>query len=73
MAEEKSLDLSQVSVANLLNNDAPTSIPEPEESVESEVTEETPEPEVEQEAAVQEEPEGAPTGFSRDPQRLQDL
>jgi hypothetical protein len=57
MAEEKSLDLSQVSVANLLNNDAPTSIPEPEESVASEVTEETPEPEVEQEAAVQEEPE----------------
>jgi len=30
MSEEKSLDLSQVSVANLLNDNAPSSIPEPE-------------------------------------------
>jgi hypothetical protein len=32
MIEEKSLDLSQVSVANLLNNDAPSDIPAPEEA-----------------------------------------
>lgn len=43
MAEEKSLDLSQVSVANLLNNDAPSNIPEPEtqEEVQQEEVEET--------------------------------
>lgn len=43
MAEKKSLDLSQVSVANLLNNDAPSNIPEPEtqEEVQQEEVEET--------------------------------
>ena len=46
MSEEKSLDLSQVSVANLLNDQAPTAIPEPEveeaqETVEEEPTAET--------------------------------
>lgn len=47
MAEEKSLDLSQVSVANLLNDDAPSNIPAPE-------VEETPEV---AEGRVQEAPE----------------
>lgn len=44
MAEEKSLDLSQVSVANLLNNDAPTDIPapEPEAAVEEQEQPEAP-------------------------------
>lgn len=40
MAEEKSLDLSQVSVANLLNNEAPSNIPEPEVQEETPVAEE---------------------------------
>ena len=40
MAEEKSLDLSQVSVANLLNDDAPSNIPAPEVEKTPEVAEE---------------------------------
>ena len=48
MAEEKSLDLSQVSVANLLNDNAPTDIPSPEAEVAPE-PEETPEPQVNEE------------------------
>lgn len=43
MAEEKSLDLSQVSVANLLNDDAPSNIPEPEVESQDEVNDEIPE------------------------------
>lgn len=63
MNKEESLDLSQVSVANLLNDDAPSSIPEPEtqEQVESstetadEDVAETPQAEMdEQEAPVSE-------------------
>lgn len=42
MNKDESLDLSQVSVANLLNNDAPSSIPEPEVQEQEEVQE--PEP-----------------------------
>jgi len=56
MIEEKSLDLSQVSVANLLNNDAPTSIPEPE-------TLETEEPVVE---ATSEEESQEPVAEAKD-------
>lgn len=55
MAEEKSLDLSQVSVANLLNDQAPASIPTPEAAVEEEApVEEVAEPEVEQQEEVEE-------------------
>lgn len=69
MNKEESLDLSQVSVANLLNDDAPSSIPEPEtqEQVESstetsdEEVAEAPQAEVEeQEAPVSEAAEAAP-------------
>ena len=50
MAEEKSLDLSQVSVANLLNDNAPSSIPEPEVQEEAQ-------PEAEAVEEAQEQPE----------------
>ena len=50
MSEEKSLDLSQVSVANLLNDNAPSSIPEPE-------TQEEEQPEAQSEETVSEESE----------------
>ncbi len=49
MSEEKSLDLSQVSVANLLNNEAPTAIPEPEVEEAPETVEEDPAAEVAEE------------------------
>lgn len=57
MSEEKSLDLSQVSVANLLNNTGQTAIPtpEPEAVEEPEAVAET--PEVSEEAEEQEEQE----------------
>lgn len=56
MNKEESLDLSQVSVANLLNDDAPANIPQPE--VQEETVEETaPEPEAEPE--VEQEPGAA--------------
>jgi len=55
MTEEKSLDLSQVSVANLLNDDAPSSIPQPEAEeveqsteVQNEEVEDVPQAEVEE-------------------------
>ena len=65
MAEEKSLDLSQVSVANLLNDDAPTSIPTPEAAVEEEAPVEEPaaeqvEPQAEAEPEAVEEPQEEP-------------
>lgn len=69
MNKEESLDLSQVSVANLLNDDAPSSIPKPEtqEQVESstetsdEEVAEAPQAEVEEQAApVSEAAEAAP-------------
>lgn len=44
MTEEKSLDLSQVSVANLLNDNAPSSIPEPETQEEVQPEAQTEEP-----------------------------
>ena len=54
MNKDESLDLSQVSVANLLNNNAPSDIPAPEEPVAEEVAEE----QVEEVAATEEsEPE----------------
>ena len=65
MAEEKSLDLSQVSVANLLNDNAPTSIPSPEAETPEEPVE-TPEPQANEEVeevpqAEVEEPESTTT------------
>ena len=65
MSEEKSLDLSQVSVANLLNDNAPSSIPEPETQdevqpeaqAEEPVAEETaPETQQEEETSTEEAP-----------------
>lgn len=59
MVEEKSLDLSQVSVANLLNDNSPSSIPEPEseeveqvEEVQNEEVEEAPQAEVEEQEDI---------------------
>jgi hypothetical protein len=56
MNKEESLDLSQVSVANLLNEDAPVNIPEPEQEEATAVAEE-PAEEVQAEPATQDEPE----------------
>jgi hypothetical protein len=53
MSEEKSLDLSQVSVANLLNNEAPTAIPEPEVEEAPETVEEDPAAEVAEEVVAE--------------------
>ena len=54
MAIEKSLDLSQVSVANLLNDDAPTNIPEPETETVDESVNDASEEIVEEELQVEE-------------------
>jgi len=55
MGEEKSLDLSQVSVANLLNDEAPSNIPEPEtETVEEAVAEPQVEEPVQEDTTVEE-------------------
>lgn len=69
MNKEESLDLSQVSVASLLNDDAPVNIPEPEQQEAAEPAEETAEEaqveaatptDAEQESEAEAEPETDP-------------
>ena len=61
MSEEKSLDLSQVSVANLLNDNAPSSIPEPETPDEVQPEAQAEEPVAEETAPETQQEEEAPT------------
>lgn len=61
MSEEKSLDLSQVSVANLLNDNAPSSIPEPETQDEVQPEAQAEEPVAEETAPETQQEEEAPT------------
>ena len=61
MSEEKSLDLSQVSVANLLNDNAPSSIPEPETQDEVQPEAQAEEPVAEETAPETQQEEETPT------------
>ena len=71
MIEEKSLDLSQVSVANLLNNDALSDIPAPEETAAEETVVEPVESVAEE--STEEPPEEAPADLVEDSEPTAEL